>query len=429
MTTIADLRRVLDQHADEVGVPQTVARTAGVHQRVAAVRRRRRAVAVGTLALVVLGGAAVAVVPRLGPAQPAAPTLLGRKAPTTMHALGFTYRTDGHGETFAGSGSFHLSESDQPRLFTWTTSPRSSVVLGLPDNTRWHSRESRFRDYVVVPAGESGTVQVSAPNGRVGIASYDLTGAPPPGYTKAGLTYRSDVAGTALLRAMVSDRGQVDLRGSFSVPDGAVAVAPVCSGLPADDVIHLAFDGSERTEVSGSQCDSSDFADAGSHVTSTFSAALRPGTEPGTAATMRMWVTHGDDDTQVVAAGSAPDLRMGLGVYGSLRSERVGGDDLPDRVEYLGHTWALRTIANGSTGGVHPSLPVSKVDRVIGIAWTNHGRIRVSFHAGTASGGGEFSGVGSGSIGDLWAAAGTTPTVTLTGGTGRYGIAAYERID
>ena len=96
MNTLSDLRRTLDQHAGDVADPAAVARAAAVHHRVAVVRRRRRAVGAGVLALVVAAGVTTAVWPR-GSQEPApaAPVVLGQRAPTTIGSLGYTYRTDG----------------------------------------------------------------------------------------------------------------------------------------------------------------------------------------------------------------------------------------------------------------------------------------------------------------------------------------------
>ena len=53
MNTLSDLRSTLDEHAERVPDGEAVVRTAAVHHRVSVVRRRRRAVGAGALALVV----------------------------------------------------------------------------------------------------------------------------------------------------------------------------------------------------------------------------------------------------------------------------------------------------------------------------------------------------------------------------------------
>ena len=85
MNTLTDLRRTLDQHADDVADPTAVVRTAAVHHRVAVARRRRRTVGTGVVAGVLVAVAAVVVWPRVSSDPvPAAPVLLGEKAPTTQ---------------------------------------------------------------------------------------------------------------------------------------------------------------------------------------------------------------------------------------------------------------------------------------------------------------------------------------------------------
>ena len=43
---------------------------------------------------------------------------------------------------------------------------------------------------------------------RIGVATYDLTGAQPAGVTRAGITFRRTVAGTPLLAATIGATGQ-----------------------------------------------------------------------------------------------------------------------------------------------------------------------------------------------------------------------------
>ena len=64
MSTLADLRRTLDQHAADVSDSEVVARTASIHHRVTVVRRRRRAVAAGAVSLPLLAAVAATVLPR-----------------------------------------------------------------------------------------------------------------------------------------------------------------------------------------------------------------------------------------------------------------------------------------------------------------------------------------------------------------------------
>src|SRR4029079_8892128 len=99
MTSLTDLRSTLDEHAETVGDTETIARLSAVHHRVAAVRRRRRAVGAAGLAdvVAVVGGAALSTRPDRD-AQPVGPVVLGQRAPGLMTSLGYTYRATGESE-------------------------------------------------------------------------------------------------------------------------------------------------------------------------------------------------------------------------------------------------------------------------------------------------------------------------------------------
>jgi hypothetical protein len=157
MNTLTALRSTLDEHAGAVTDAEVTVRLAAVHHRVSGVRRRRRAAGAGALGVVLLAGTAVALVPHLtSDAQPSAPVILGQKAPATMTSLGYTYRTDGHGASFDRSGSMDVPKSDEPRLFSWTTTSDATVTVRTPDRETWHSDVTAFHDFVVIPPGVSG---------------------------------------------------------------------------------------------------------------------------------------------------------------------------------------------------------------------------------------------------------------------------------
>jgi hypothetical protein len=420
MNTLTDLRRTLDLHAADVADPASVARTTAVHHRIAAVRRRRRSVAVGAVALAVVAGVSVATWTRASDdALPAAPVVLGQQAPTTIDSLGYTYRTDGHGESFGRSGSISVSTSSRPLLVSWTTDGAGAVRLTLPDRSVVHSSVSDFEDFVVIPPGVDGDLEVSVDRGRVGLASYDVTGTAPPGYTSAGLTYRSSVAGTSLLTARIAERGQAVLHASYVAPGGWVSVHEMCSGLPKHAVVNVSLNG--RGRVSGTSCDSAGTFDPGAGGDASF-----PVDQPGELVHVRMWVSAGYRDATPLPASAVPDLRLGVGVYGPLHQQRVGGYTVPTSLERGGHTYRLVSWRNSS--GAPIDLPAADVDRLATMAWHTHGSTRISFGADSATPeGGNFGG-GRAALPGVWIAAGSPVHASLDRGTGTFGVAVYERV-
>lgn len=431
MSSLTDLRRTLDQHAADVTGAEVVARTMSVHRRVAVVRRRRRAVAAGAVSLVLLAAVAAAVLPRATTQpQPVAPTLLGQKAPDWVKSLGFHYDTDGRGYTFHDAGTIQVKASDRPRLFSWTTTLRTRVAIELPDHRTWYSPLSEFKDYVVIPPGQGGSLGFEAvKGGDVGVASYQLSDQPPDGYAKDGIAFRSDIAGATLLRGLVPDQGTTGASSTFVAPHGQVSLAVVCSGLPEGDTLHVGFAGHEATSVDAASCDPREFWDAGTHEVARFQGV---GT-PGQPVRLRMWVTAGRDSATRLPAGSTPDLKMGVGVYGPVPLERVGGTPVPASMEYLGHTWMLgSSMSTDLTARAWAHLTPYPNGRPVVVAWSRPGRtetLKVTYRAGSESDGVTSRGVGGGSLPGLWAPAGTTPTARLTQGTARLGIGVYVRAD
>jgi hypothetical protein len=422
MNTLSDLRRTLDQHAGDVVDPAAVARSAAVHHRVSVVRRRRGAVGAGALALVVGVGVVTAVWPHhsQGGAAPAAPIVLGQRAPETIGSLGYTYRTDGHGEAFGRTGSIKVSESTKPQLYSWTTEGADTVRVTLPDGDVVHSTETGFHDFAVVAPGDSGKLRVAVTSGQVGLASYALTDAAPAGYTKGGVTYRDQVAGVPLLTARIGDLGQTVVRTSFVSPGGSLSVPDMCSGLPKGDVVNVSINHDGR--VVG-DCDSLGVFDPGSSG----GGMLGVGHE-GRRVQMRVWVSAGYRSPAPLPASSLPSFRLGAAVYGPVPQRSVAGNTVPIVVEHGGHTWRLRSVHQSD--GAPIRLPAAPYDRIAAMAWSTHGSTEVTFGADSSKSpeGGNFSG-GRAGLPDLWAPAGSPVQASLDHGTGRFGVALYERTD
>jgi hypothetical protein len=427
MTTLTDLRRTLEQHADDVPDPLASARTTAVQHRVAVVRRRRRAVGTGVLALVLVAAAAVGTWSRGSDRiAPSGPTLLGDPVPAWQKSLGFRYDLAGRGETFSGSGTLQVQKSDEPQLFSWTMGRGTRVAITLPDHRTWYSSLSHFDDWVVIQPGESGPLRFSdATGGDVAVASYRLAATPlPPGYSADGITFRQDVAGSRLLRGLVMAHGATGATTTYPAPHGQAKVALACSGVPKGDAVHFSVNGRPGISTAG-PCGSNAFWDAGSGTTY----GLPGRYPPHSTLHLRVWLTAGLRDQQQIAPGSVPGLRIAFGVYGPAPTERVGGQRVPEYVEDLGHTW-MQSTGQSSSPGVHASATLFPYGngRVVVVAWTTHGQTRVSYQAQGSTGSGS-SGPGPGQLGDLWDPARSTAVAKLVHGTGRIGIVAYTPDD
>jgi hypothetical protein len=424
MNTLNDLRHTLDQHADDVVDPAAVARTSAVHHRIAGVRRRRRATGVGVLALAVAAAAFVAWPRGSQEPTPAGPVVLGQHAPTTMRSLGYTYRTDGHGESFDRAGSIKVTASTEPQLFSWTTDRTTSVRVTTPEGDVLHSTRTGFRDFVVLAPGDSGRLTVRVDRGRVGVASYDLTGSAPAGYTKDGVTFRQDVAGARLLAAAISDRGQDELTASYVAPDGPVLENLVCGGLQKGQVLTLTFNGEGRDWSERTNCDGRDVFDPGAAG----GGMDRIGT-PGSTVVVRAYVTQGLRGTRMLHADQVRDVWMGFGVYGPIAQTSVGGWRIDDMAEAYGHTWRLTTTRTSS--GAPIEMPAADHDRIATLVWSSTSdSSSASFRAGESQLTGE-SATGGGQAADpgLWTPAGARVHARLERGTGTFGVGLYERAD
>jgi len=422
MNTLADLRRTLDGHADDVADPASVARTAAVHHRIAAVRRRRRAAGAGTLAAVVAVAATAVLTARPDQdVQPAGPVVLGQRAPGAMTSLGYTYRATGDSAVFTGSGRVRLEADAAPRLVSWTTSdPDATVRLRLPSGEVWASSRTSFHDFVLVPPEQSGTLRVVASHGSVGIATYDLTDRAPEGYTRDGVSYRRTVAGRQLLGAVVGVAGQSQASTTIVLPRGIMMLAPVCTGGPRTLQVHVVLAGSEATRGSCDDPDSFDPGGAGGYLG-------HYGT-PGRSAVARVFVTRTGAPTTPVAAGEYPDLHVGVGLYGADGETEVAGAELSDVVEHGGHTWRLADTVSSQRGPLR--VPPADEDRVVWMAWSARGTVRATFHARGEVPETGFYAVGpGGAFGDLWLPAGRPATANLAHDRGPLGLALYTRVD
>jgi hypothetical protein len=421
MNTLTDLRNTLDEHAGDVADPAAVLRTTAVHHRIVSVRRRRRAVGGGVLAAVVAAAATTVLTTRPDrDAQPVGPIVLGQRAPGLMTSLGYTYRATGDSEVFDGSGRMTVRAEAEPRLVSWTTTdPDATVRLRLPSGELWSSARTGFHDFVLLPAEQSGVLRVTASDGSVGIATYDLTDRPPAGYTRDGVSYRRTVAGRQLLGAVVGDAGQSEASTTIVLPRGTTMLAPVCTGGPRTLQVHVVLAGTEATRGSCDDPDSFDPGGAGGYIG-------RYGT-PGRSQQVRVFVTRGQSPTPV-RVGAYPDLRVGVGLYGADGASTVAGTEVSDVIEHGGHTWRLTDTIARDRGPLR--VPQAGEDRLAWLAWGAQGTVRARFHArGEIPESGLYTVGPGGAVGDLWLPAGRPATANLAHGKGPLGLALYTRVD
>jgi hypothetical protein len=425
MNSLTDLRTTLDRHADQVPDAETVVRATAVRHRIAGVRRRRRAVGSGVLALVVVTTVGVLGIHRAS--SDPAPVVLGVRAPETMVSLGYTYAADGWARTVDGSGSVKIAASDRPRLISWTVQGTPTVRFVLPNGEIWQSRVTHFHDFVALPAGQAGTLKISAGSGRAGVATYALTAAAPRGYTKDGITFRQTVAATPLLGAVINDLGETDVSTSYVVPRGKASIHLLCAGLPKGDAVHVSINGHER--VAG-DCSGAETFDPGTGTSYQFRVR-----HPGRTLSLRVWASDGVKSPTPLAAGSVPGLRLGVGIYGPIETQGVGVAGLRTLsfVEHDGHLWSVGTSTGISDGQDAPeggagTGPV-RFQGPVQVVWDTRGQTRVTYSApGMPDAGGAFP-AGSGGMGALWAPLGTVVHVSLDRGKGPIGLALYRPAD
>jgi len=423
MNTLSDLRHTLDQRAEQVHDGETVARAAAVRHRVVAVRRRRRSIGASVLGLALLAGVGAVLLPHATRgSEPSAPVVFGEQAPTTMHALGYAYRTDGSAQTGTGRVVAVVKKSAQPQLYSWTADQATEVTVHVPDNEVWDSVRLHFRDFVVVPPGSAGRLSVNAAEGQVAVTRYTLTDATPAGYTRGGVTYRQSVAGRDLLGATIAAPGRTESTTDVVSPGGQVEFAPLCTGVPAGYDVLVMVNG--KPTISGDCSDPTSFDPGGV-------GGYRTGFgSPGRTSSVSVLLTKGLKSTTPVT-GDFPHLRLGIGVYGPLHQEHVAGTTVDSVVEHGGHTWTLDQTSPSRGAPLH--LPGSAVDRVASLVWSAGGAVRVRFgvEGETAQGGAFASGPGSGSgaMGDLWVPADRNVSARLAHDKGPFAVALYQRDD
>ena len=150
--------------------------------------------------------------------------------------------------------------------------------------------------------------------------------------------------------------------------------------------------------------------------------------KPGRSVVARVYVTRGAHSTTPVPEGQYPDLRIGLGVYGTDDRTVVAGEDVARKVESGGHTWSLTATRSARQGPLR--VAAAGEDRIGWLTWGARGTVRTSFHVqGEIPQGGLFATGPGTAMGDLWMPAGHQVTANLAHGKGPLVLAIYTRSD
>lgn len=374
MNTIDDLRATLAGHA-ELHDDYLTDRVRAVNGRVRTVRRRRVAAVGGTAAVVLAGAVAgVAIVDRPDPSN--ANLLVGAPVPSTLVSVGYTYDFVAGEESRGLEDGVHslrvrVPEADDPRLVSWATEGDAQRVSV---DGKWSdpivSTRPDFTDFVVVPAGEAGWVEVSGGT-RVALATYELADEPAAGYTKEGVTFRQQRAGAELVGAVVGDRGETSVSLTVTLPEGRLFVADLCQASTTDDLGNApwATQTLNGEDAGAGSCQGVDpgAVDAGGSGWSPLTEGLvtdagRLGA--GDEVTLDLTLT---DDQRGARPIDDPQALLGMAVYAlSDEGQRVAGNWVEPVVEHDGHTWALIAVEETAIPAGDWSVPVpSSEERIL----------------------------------------------------------------
>lgn len=430
MRSIEELRETLDAHAGDVPTTRHD-RAASVHQRVRVVRRRRRTVVSGAVAaaLVAVAGG-LTLLP--GSEPDVAPTdqerrVLGMQAPATLTASGHTYRFV---EAFTADSEREVSEeltaSDEPRLVTWATTGTDDVrvTAANAEPGLYRSVDGDFEDWLMLAPGMEGDLAVRAREPGVAMAIYELADEAPPGVTAGGVTFRSEVPGHDLVGAGLTEPGESELQLEFTVPTGVLSLAGFCTGVPRGLRANVDVGGREGGSIDCGRDLPLDPGAGGGWLR--LEGGI--GVEPGARTTARVWLSD-EDGTPVT---DRPDVRLGLGLYEAHDEEvPVAGFQVAPTLEAYGHEWRYARHVEGPAGRPVVAQLDGDGPFVVGTAFRLEGGTEVETLVdgelvntmGVMSGGGAAGHIlvspGSGEVEVRTAAA---------PGTGRVGIAIYERV-
>ncbi len=364
---IDELRTILDQDTSQAlreGPHETARRLAAVDARVARIRRRRRASALGTT-LAAVAAIAPLVVPPLvhdtapQPAGHAPAVLAGRHVPATQTATGFGYHYVQGVQSIPGQQTLRLDVKvgDRPRLVMWASSGDIGTLSLSSDQDQYGpeiSAAGGFDRYAYLGPGDYTehlrlTRTGGRPDDRLALAVYDLDDRPAPGVSNGTITYRRQVLDNRLLAAHIGKVGQNDVRFGFRMPSADVTWSDTCYG--ADGWYEVAVDGHA---LFGSECHRRPEVDPGA-TGATFAGNPVAGVRPGDLVHAQLTFVDRHHTRRLV---SDPHVVLALGIYtNEARTEQVAGVSLPVARESQGHQYV-----SGESFQTAPGTSVLRVD-------------------------------------------------------------------
>ncbi|GGO76390.1 hypothetical protein [Nocardioides deserti] len=334
MSTLDDLRETLLAHREDVDDTGAHLRSAAVHQRVRAVRRRRTAVASVAAVVVLVGGVAGVSGLRLDPTPDVAgPVVLGLDVPQELRLDGFPYElVDADG--VAPGERVDLPDDQEQRAVTLVARDLGEGTATLLADGEPVARV--LDDGLSAPSLVHGPARLQVrldgadESTRVSVALYAATGGLAPGVTDGTAVFRDEVAGEPLLAGAFSEPGVAEVELSVTGALGDLRFTDHCRGVGDDAVLHVEVDG-EGWSSGG--CD--DGPDAGRGGTWAHTDD-RPAEH-----TVRAWVTDGPDGPLVESA----DVVVGVAAYERRPAEvQALGEDVAEVVEHDGRRWELDEV-------------------------------------------------------------------------------------
>ena len=383
MSTLDELRRTMDQHADGIRDDAVHVRAAAVRRRGQQVRRQRRVGVAVAAAAVVATTAALLTLPGGSSPQPADRTLLGMKAPATMTSLGYTYDFSRGVVGDADRTVVRLTASDEPRLISWADKGVATIRVRTADDRVIVSRGD-FEDFTSVAPGQSGTWTITGTDTAAAIYTLDAT-RPPDGATQDGITYRSRILDRRLIGAQVGQVGESSVRSTMELPAGRIGFSSSCTGGDENTWFHVEVQGA--TSSFGANCTAPIF-DPGGNLETEF----RWDTAGPTV--VHAWATEGEHGPVL----DHRPVRITFGFYSMGHDTiEVAGQETDQQVEYDGHVWAIPLQVESRPGdrqlrtsGPHPEVPslvVASFSHTGGPVYTSLGGVAGAAFSGTRLGG------------------------------------------
>lgn len=358
MSSIDELRRTLEQRADELHDAERHTRPTAVRARIRTVRRRRAgAVAVSAAAALVVATGTLTLVRGASAPEPAAPLFDG--VPQSIEVHGFPYELSST-SVLENDGRLELDPDQVVSLVATGLGRGSATLFGLPvPHLDVALARVRGDEQVSAPVDvDSGleSVQVrldGAPDGaRVGLAVYEPTGDLAPGVAADGVVFRQRIADWTLddaAFAAADGTAEVSARGTGEL-DLALYCRAERPGLWLHVVYPTGLDDPRR-------CSEYDWGAHDPGRNHGYLSEDRPGENAVSA-----YVTDGEDGTP------ATDVLFGVAIYHREvpRTEVLGEDVAPTVFEFAGRTWRLDEVRTMRSANERIEIDTSDGDLFFG---------------------------------------------------------------